>query len=199
MNRSEFIRLLEKYTRIENRIEKKEGLFELRIEGETINDLNFSAFNLGGTGFCENQFNSCIFHTTNLTITNFCSSIFCNCSFSKNHILKSTWDYVHFIHSTITSMKATKVEFYNIVMQDCEVTDSLFTKCIFDSLLAEWMKEEGVEQGHFSKTVFRNCTFDRCSFENCVFDSVGFIGCTFIDTDIDTMNSGILFTDCRLK
>ena len=192
MNPSEFMHLLEEYT-------QREGLFDLKIKGETINNFDFSSFYLGGTEFCLNRFNHCVFHTTRLTYTNFSSNFFYNCSFNQNDILKSTWDYVHFIRSTITSMNATKVECINIVMRGCEVSDSSFTRCIFDAILEKWMREENMETGHLSKTVFRNCKFVLCSFKDCVFDSVEFNGCTFVNTKIDTKNPGIHFTDCEFK
>ena len=190
MDRSEFICLLEKYTRIE----KSEDMFELIIEDEIISDMDFSSFYLGGTWFANNQFASCTFHTTDLTDTNFCGNVFCNCKFSENYILKADWNYVKFIHCSIVSLEAVRVCFFNIIMEDCEVKNSEFTRCYFNPLHRE-VKEEG----HLSKIVFRNCTFEDCSFEDCIFDSVEFIGCKFTNTDIDTTNPGVHFTDCEFK
>lgn len=190
MNRSEFIRLLEKYTRIE----KREDMFELTIEDEIISDVDFSSFYLGGSWFADNQFDSCTFHTTKLTDTNYCGNVFRNCKFSENYILKADWNDVKFIHCSIVSIEAVRVSFFSIIMEDCEVKNSEFTRCYFNPA-----HKEGQEEGHLSKTIFRNCIFKLCSFADCVFDSVEFNGCTFMDTDIDTMNSGILFTDCEFK
>ena len=187
MDRSEFIRLLEEYT-------QNEKMSDLTITDETISDMDFSTYYLGSTWFMGNQFDSCTFHTTRLTDTNFNFSVFRNCKFSENYILKADWNYVKFIHCSIVSLEAVRVCFFNIIMEDCEVKNSEFTRCYFKPL-----HQEGQEEGHLSKTVFRNCTFEDCSFEDCVFDSVEFIGCTFTNTDIDTTNPGVHFTDCEFK
>lgn len=185
MNPSEFMHLLEEYT-------QREGLFDLKIKGETINNFDFSSFYLGGTLFADNQFDFCTFHTTKLTDTNFCGNRFRDCKFSENYILKADWDDVEFIHCSIVSIEAVRVSFFSIIMEDCEVINSEFFRCYFDPV-----HEEGQEEGHLSKTVFRNCTFEACSFVDCVFDSVEFNGCTFVNTKIDTKNPGIHFTDCK--
>lgn len=190
MNRSEFIRLLEKYTRIE----KREDMFELTIEDEIISDVDFSSFYLGGSYFGVNQFDSCTFHTTRLTHTDFSCNIFRNCTFSENYILKANWNYLKLIHCFIVSIEALKVSFLNIVMEDCEVKGSEFTQCLFQPL-----HTEGTEEGHFSKTIFRNCTFELCNFEDCAFDSVKFIGCTFFNTKIDTKNPRRTFYRLRVQ
>ena len=192
MERAELIELLEKYSKVE----KKEDMFELSVTDEIIDDLDLSSYNLGATWFSCNQFNSCKFNGTKLTYSNYCGNVFRDCSFSENYITKGNWDNNRFVHCSMDSVETLKVSFFNIIMEDCEVTNSIFTKGIFNVLEEDWLEEEGMETGRFSKTVFTNCTFDRCSFDDCVFDSVKFIGCTFIDSDIDTTDSGILFTEC---
>ena len=193
MERSEFIRLLEKYTRSAN-IESHEEMFKLSIQDESIIDMDFSSYYLSFSWFADNQFDSCTFHTTRLTDTNYCGNVFRNCKFSENYIRKADWDEVKFICCSIVSLEAVRVSFFSIIMEDCEVKNSEFTRCYFNPLHRE-VKEEG----HLSKTVFRNCTFEDCSFEDCVFDSVEFIGCTFTNTEIDTTNPGVHFTDCEFK
>ena len=187
MDRSEFIRLLEEYT-------QDEKMSDLTITGETINDMDLSSYFLGLTWFMDNQFDSCTFHTTRLTDTNFNFSVFRNCKFSENYILKADWNYVKFIHCSIVSLEAVRVCFFNIIMEDCEVKNSEFASCSFEP-----GHQEGQEEGHLTKTVFRNCTFEVCHFADCVFDSVEFVGCTFTNTEIDTTNPGVHFTDCAFK
>ena len=97
-----------------------------------------------------------------------------------------------FIYCSIVSIEAVRVSFLSIIMENCEVKNSEFFSCYFNPV-----NKEGQEEGHLSKTVFRNCAFKNCSFENCVFDSVEFIGCKFTNTDIDTTNHGVHFTDCE--
>lgn len=195
MERSELIELLEKYTKIE----KQEDMYELMVTDEIFDDMDFSPYYLGGTRFACNQFDHCKFNGTKLTYSNYCSNIFRDTTFSKNYITKGNWDNNRFVHCSMDSVETLKVSFFNIIMEDCEVTNSIFTKGIFNVLEEDWLEEEGMGTGRFSKTVFRNCTFDRCSFRDCVYDSVRFIGCTFIDTDIDTTNNGVLFTDCVFR
>jgi uncharacterized protein YjbI with pentapeptide repeats len=77
-------------------------------------------------------------------------------------------------------------------MENCEVKNSEFFSCNFNPV-----HKEGQEEGHLSKMVFRNCTFKNSSFADCVFDSVEFIECKFTNTDIDTTNHGVHFTDCE--
>ncbi len=190
MDRAELIKLLEKYSRIE----KAEDMFELDITGETINGMDFSSYYLGSTWFMDNQFDSCTFHTTRLTDTNFNYSVFHNCKFSENYILKADWNNVKFIYCSIVSIEAVRVSFLSIIMENCEVKNSEFFRCYFNPV-----HKEGQAEGHLSKTVFRNCTFNNCSFADCVFDSVEFIGCTFTNTDIDTTNPGVHFSDCEFK
>lgn len=198
MDRSDFIRLLEKYTRSAD-IESQEEMFELSIQDESIHDMDFSSYYLSFSWFADNQFDSCTFHTTKLTDTNFCGNVFLNCQFSENSIRKADWDDLKFIHCSIVSLRAVRVSFLSIIMEDCEVRNAEFTRCYFDPL-----HQEGQEDGHFSETFFRNCTFEDCtfedcSFEDCIFDSVEFIGCTFTNTEIDTANPGVHFTDCKFK
>ena len=188
MDRAELIKLLEEYT-------QNETMSDLTITGETINDMDFSSYYLGFTWFMENQFDSCTFHTTRLTDTNFNFSIFRNCKFSENYILKADWNDVKFIHCSIVSIEAVRVCFFRIIMEDCEVNNSEFARCSF----VPAKHKEDQEDGHFSKTVFRNCKFEVCHFADCVFDSVEFIECTFTNTDIDTTNPGVHFTDCEFK
>lgn len=188
MNKSDLMHLLAEYTLVDNS-KKRDELMEITIVDMTIYDLNFSEYNLCGTVFLRNKFDSCVFYTTNLTHTDFSGSLFCRCSFDQNWIYKSTWDDVKFIHSSIASLEATKTDFYDIVMQNCKVKDSKFKRCSFVYVDSEL-------QDAIACTIFLNCVFDQCDFENCNFKSVKFIGCTFVDSKIDTANSGILFTNC---
>ncbi|WP_028520198.1 pentapeptide repeat-containing protein [Ruminococcus flavefaciens] len=187
MDRAELIKLLEEYT-------QNEKMSDLTITDETISDMDFSSYYLGLTWFMGNQFDSCIFHTTRLTDTNFNCSVFRNCKFSENYILKADWNNVKFIYCSIVSIEAVRVSFLSIIMEDCEVKNSEFFSCYFNPV-----HKEGQEEGHLSKTVFRNCAFNNCSFEDCTFDSVEFIGCKFTNTDIDTTNPGVHFKDCEFK
>ena len=100
-----------------------------------------------------------------------------------------------FIHCSIVSLEAVRVCFFNIIMEDCEVKNAEFARCSFEPT----KHKEDQENGHFSKTVFRNCKFEVCHFADCVFDSAEFIECTFTNTDIDTTNPGVHFTDCEFK
>ena len=187
MDRSEFIRLLKEYT-------QNETMSDLTVTGEIISDMDFSSYYLGSTWFMDNQFDSCTFHTTRLTDTNFCGSVFRSCTFSENYILKADWNDIKMMHCAIVSLEAVRVCFFRIIMEDCEVKNSEFARCSFTPI-----HKEVQEDGRFTKTVFRNCTFEVCNFEDCVFDSVEFIGCTFTNTDIDTTSPGVHFTDCEFK
>ena len=187
MDRSEFIRQLEEYT-------QNEKMSDLTVTDEIICDMDFSPYYLGLTWFMGDQFDSCTFYTTRLTDTNFSGSVFRNCKFSENYILKADWNDVKMIHCSIVSVEAVKVCFFRIIMEDCEVKNSEFARCSF---IPVQHNDQAV--GHFSRTVFRNCTFEVCHFDGCVFDSVEFIGCTFTNTDIDTTNPGVHFTDCEFK
>lgn len=187
MDRAEFINRLEKYTR-------EEDLSDFTVTGEIIRDMDFSPFYLGHTWFVENQFDSCTFHTTDLSAENFGGNIFHNCAFSENRIIKSDWNDVKMLHCTLVSVEAVRAYFLNLIMEDCEVKDSEFIVCFFEPL-----HREVQEDGHFSRTVFRNCKFDGGGFEECVFEDVEFIGCTFTDTKIDTANPGAKFTDCTFR
>ncbi len=162
---------------------------EISINDITIEDLNMSEYNLCGTVFLRTQFISCVFYTTDLTHSDFSGSKFCNCPFSRNWIYKSTWDDVEFIQCSIISLEAAKTDFYDIVMQNCEVKDSRFIRCGFTHVELEQVDA-------FTFTVFSNCIFDQCDFKNCQFNRVEFIGCTFINTSIDTLNTSVQYNDC---
>lgn len=178
----QFPQYLERYTKYQNG--NSSCKCELIVQNTTVDKLDFSPYDLGGSLFLGVNFNECLFKDVYMSGSNFGGSTFNRCILKNNTLRKSNWDNTTFTLSTIHELDAFRTEFDNSIFSNSTICDSKLFKCsFFDSEL--------------NCTAFANCEFERVYFKDCKFDRVTFKNCTFKDTEFDDELCGVQFDNCK--
>lgn len=173
---------LERYTKYNNGDESCKC--KLLVEDTTIDNLDFSPYDLGGGAFLGVNFNVCTFKKVYLSNSNFGGSSFYECLFHNNTLRKSEWNNITSNLCTIYELDTFRTEFMESTFVYNNICDSKIIKCYFDD-------------SKFQYTAFVNCEFENVSFKNCKFGNTTFENCSFKDTEFDEELIGVQFENCK--
>jgi len=177
---------LQKYT--EYSLGKTKEKCSLIYQDVTINNIDFSPYDLNNSSFLEITFNNCDFSKVYLSGASLCGSIFNQCIFLYNTFKKGNADYTEFISTEIKNMDSFRTSYNETSFQDVKIIESQLERSYFDD-------------SKFTNVTFINTNFIECSFNNSKFDNVIFIGCHFEQTNFQNIMevNNINFNNVSIK
>ena len=160
--------------------------YQLIYEDITIENFDFTGYELNDSKFLCVTFIKCTFDSVYCSHSNFSGSELVNCIFINNELQKATWDFIDVSDTLFHNLNAFRTDFFDINLNNCKFEKCIFTKCNFTRL----------ENAEIKNVVFNLCDFDTVNFKDCVFHNVIFEKCKFQNTKLEEKITGVKFIKC---